>query len=86
MAMEGMATDGSVRLSSEEISTFGITFGRAEIRPLGRTIRVAGYVEFDETRVASVSPRFPGWAERSTSRARGWPGAIPFSMSIRPTW
>lgn len=64
MAMEGMATDGSVRLSSEEISTFGITFGRAEIRPLGRTIRVAGYVEFDETRVASVSPRFPGWAER----------------------
>jgi len=63
MAMEETAAAGAIRLSSGEISTFGITFGSAEVRPLSKTIRVAGYIDFDETRMMSVAPRFGGWVE-----------------------
>ena len=62
--MAGTSSDGSVRLTSEQIGTFGITFGYAEVRPLSREIRAVGIVEMDETRVAHVSPKFGGWAER----------------------
>ena len=64
MDMEGMAMDGSIRLTPGELSTFGITFGTAEVRPLVRTVRAVGVVEFDETRMAYVAPKFGGWAER----------------------
>ena len=64
MDMEGMDMDGSIRLTADELSTFGITFGTAEVRPLARTIRAVGVVEFDETRMAYVAPKFGGWAER----------------------
>ena len=49
MATDGMTTmsmDGSVRLSAEDVRTFGITFGTAEVRPLRKTIRTTGLVEF----------------------------------------
>jgi len=62
--MAGMSSDGSVRLTPEQIGTFGITFGYAEVRPLSREIRAVGIVEIDETRIAHVSPKFGGWAER----------------------
>ena len=64
MAMDGMTMDGTIRLTADELSTFGITFGTAEVRPLVRTIRAVGVVEFDETRMAYVAPKFGGWAER----------------------
>ncbi|MGH7476993.1 MAG: efflux RND transporter periplasmic adaptor subunit [Longimicrobiales bacterium] len=64
MDMGGMAMDGSIRLSARELSTFGVTFGTAEVRPLVRTIRTVGAVEFDETRMAFVAPKFGGWVER----------------------
>ncbi|MEX2472796.1 MAG: efflux RND transporter periplasmic adaptor subunit [Gemmatimonadota bacterium] len=64
MDMGGMAMDGSISLTSEEVSTFGITFDTVEVRPLVRTIRAVGMVEFDETRMAYVAPKFGGWAER----------------------
>jgi len=62
--MPGMGGDGSVRLTPEQMGTFGITFGSAEMRPLSREIRAVGIVEMDETRVAHVSPKFGGWVER----------------------
>lgn len=64
MDMGGMAMDGSIRLTSDELSTFGITFGTAEVRTLSRRIRTVGAVGFDETRMAYVAPKFGGWAER----------------------
>lgn len=64
MDMGGMSMDGSIKVSREEISTFGITFGSAEVRPLSRRIRTVGMVQFDETRMAYVSPKFGGWVER----------------------
>jgi Cu(I)/Ag(I) efflux system membrane fusion protein len=64
MSMGGMSTDGSIRLAPGEVATFGITFGSAEVRPLTKRIRTVGLVEFDETRMAYVSPKFGGWVER----------------------
>lgn len=63
-AMDGMDMDGSIRLTAGEIATFGITFGTADVRPLSRTIRTVGLVEFDETRMAYVAPKFGGWVEK----------------------
>ncbi|MEX2467760.1 MAG: efflux RND transporter periplasmic adaptor subunit, partial [Gemmatimonadota bacterium] len=62
--MGGMSMDGSLRLTRGQIQTFGITFGTAEVRPLSRTVRAVGVVEFDETRMARVAPKFGGWVER----------------------
>lgn len=63
MAMGEASSDGSIRLAPGQISTFGITFGSAEVRPLSKTIRTTGYVDFDETRMTYVAPRFGGWVE-----------------------
>lgn len=64
MDMPGMSMDGTIRLTANEIGTFGITFGTAEVRPLEKTIRAVGLVQFDETRMAYVSPKFGGWVEK----------------------
>ncbi|HUP53701.1 MAG TPA: efflux RND transporter periplasmic adaptor subunit [Longimicrobiales bacterium] len=64
MDMGAMDASGSARLSARDIATFGITFGSVEVRPLSRTIRAVGLVEFDETRMVYVAPKFGGWAER----------------------
>jgi Cu(I)/Ag(I) efflux system membrane fusion protein len=63
MEMAGMSADGSVRLSPADIGTFGITFGTAEDRTLSRSIRAVGSVEYDESRMTSVAPKFGGWVE-----------------------
>jgi RND family efflux transporter MFP subunit len=62
--MGGMNMDGSVRLTANEVATFGVTFDTAAVRPLTRRIRTVGAVGFDETNMAYVAPRFGGWAER----------------------
>lgn len=64
MDMGGMAMDGSIQLDANERSTFGVTFGTAEVRPLSRVIRTVGMVEFDERRMSYVSPKFAGWVEK----------------------
>jgi RND family efflux transporter MFP subunit len=65
-SMAGMekGDEGSIRLTIDQIRTFGVTFGTAEVRPLERTIRVVGFVDFDETRMAYVAPKFGGYVER----------------------
>jgi Cu(I)/Ag(I) efflux system membrane fusion protein len=64
MAMGAAGVDGSIRVSDQDVATFGVTFGSVEVRPLPRTVRAVGLVVVDETRVAFVSPKFGGWAER----------------------
>lgn len=69
MEMQGMGGGdmgggGSVRISPADIATFGITFGSVEMRHLSRSVRAAGFIDFDETRMAYVAPKFAGWAER----------------------
>jgi len=66
--MEGMAMEmgegGTVRLTPEQIRTFGVTLGTVERRPIERTIRAVGLVELDETRIAVVAPKIGGWVEQ----------------------
>jgi Cu(I)/Ag(I) efflux system membrane fusion protein len=67
--MDGMAMDmdtegGTIRLTREQMRTFGVTFDTIAVRSLDRTIRAVGLVDFDETRMAYVAPKFGGFVER----------------------
>jgi Cu(I)/Ag(I) efflux system membrane fusion protein len=59
-----MSMDGTVRLTADQIRTFGITFGSVEQRTLEGAVRTVGIVNFDETRMAQVAPKFGGYIER----------------------
>ena len=59
-----MSMDGSVHLTADQIRTFGITFGTADQRTLESEVRTVGIVNFDETRLAQVAPKFGGFVER----------------------
>ena len=67
--MQGMAgtnitAGGSVRLTSDQVRQFGITFSTAEVRPLTSEVRAAGAVTFDETKIAQVTSKFGGFVEK----------------------
>jgi Cu(I)/Ag(I) efflux system membrane fusion protein len=59
-----MSMDGTVQLTADQIRQFGVTFGSAEQRTLESEVRTVGIVNFDETRLAQVSPKFGGFIER----------------------
>lgn len=61
MAMGG---DGSIRLTAAQIRTFGVTFATVEQRVLTDEVRTVGIVNFDETRMSTVTPKFGGYIER----------------------
>lgn len=63
-AMEMDMEGGAIRLTADQVRTFGVTFDTVAVRPLEKTIRAVGRVEFDETRMAYVAPRFGGFVER----------------------
>ncbi|MGQ0563192.1 MAG: efflux RND transporter periplasmic adaptor subunit [Gemmatimonadota bacterium] len=64
--MEGMdmGGNGTVHLTADQIRTFGVTFGTVEWRTLTEDVRTVGIVNFDETRMAAVTPKFSGYIER----------------------
>lgn len=64
--MDGMrmTDDGSIALSADQIRTFGVTFGTAEVRAMSNQVRAAGNVTVDETRIVQVVPRVGGYVER----------------------
>lgn len=64
--MPGMSMNsgGSVRLTSDQIRQFGITFGTVEQHTLEGTVRTVGTVTVDESRLSQVVPRFAGFVER----------------------
>lgn len=63
-SMETDVERGSIRLTGEQMRTFGVTFDTVAVRPLERTIRAVGLVDFDETGMAYVAPKFGGFVER----------------------
>lgn len=73
MAGMSMSSDGSVRLTANQIRQFGVTFGTAEVRPLTAETRTTGFVTVDETRLAQVTPRFGGYVERLYVETTGQP-------------
>jgi multidrug efflux pump subunit AcrA (membrane-fusion protein) len=64
--LEGMnmGGDGTVQLTADQLSQFGITFGTVDMRMLENEVRTVGVVTFDETRIAQVAPKFGGFVER----------------------
>ena len=71
--MPGMSTDGAVRLTTSQLTTFGITFGTVEQRTLSTEVRTVGTVMMDESRMASVTPKISGYVERLYVNTTGQP-------------
>jgi membrane fusion protein, copper/silver efflux system len=63
--MPGMgSTSGSVILTPMQIQQLGVTFGTVALRPLSNEVRTVGTVVVNETRLAKVTPKFSGYAEK----------------------
>lgn len=83
-----MSADGSVMLTPVQRAELGVTFGTAAVRPMATDLRVPGVVAADETRLASVAPRFGGYVERLYASAtgqyvrRGEPLAVIYSPDV----
>ncbi len=73
MAGMDMRGDGAIRLTADQLDEFGITFGSVEMRPLAASVRAAGIVTIDETRLAQVTPRVGGYVERLFVDVTGQP-------------
>jgi Cu(I)/Ag(I) efflux system membrane fusion protein len=73
MDMSGMdgAPSGGLRLTADQIRTFGVTFGEVRVRPLVAEVRTVGTVTVDETTLAMVTPKFGGFVERLYVNATG---------------
>lgn len=75
-AMAGMpgmqqSADGSVSVSPAQLADLGVTFGTAAVRPMHTELRATGVVTANETRLASVTPRFGGYVERLYANVTG---------------
>ena len=55
--------DGTVTIDPGKIQTLGVRTEVVAARVVGRTVRAVGTVQFDERRLAVVSPKFEGWIE-----------------------
>ncbi|WPL19684.1 Cation efflux system protein CusB precursor [Thiorhodovibrio winogradskyi] len=62
-----------VSLASAVVQTLGVRTAPAERGTLWRYIRTLGRVSHDETRLAHIHPRTPGWIEALDLRAEGEP-------------
>ncbi len=73
MAGMSMSKDGAIALSADQLRTFGVTFGAAEVRTMANAARAAGNVVMDETRIVQVAPRVGGFVERLYVNVTGQP-------------
>jgi Cu(I)/Ag(I) efflux system membrane fusion protein len=66
--------DGStVAVSLDRVQRLGVRTETVSPRALGRVIRAAATVQFDERRLAVIAPRFEGWIEKLHLNATGAP-------------
>jgi membrane fusion protein, copper/silver efflux system len=54
---------GTVSISSERQQLIGVKIGTVESRRLQKVIRTTGRVDYDEKRLATISPKIGGWVE-----------------------
>jgi len=52
---------GTIRVDARRRQLIGLTIGKAERRNFTQTIRSAGQVVYDETRLSDISLKFDGW-------------------------
>jgi Cu(I)/Ag(I) efflux system membrane fusion protein len=60
--MEEVAS-GTVQISPERQQLIGVKFGTVEMKPLEKMIRTVGRIDYDEKRLATISPKIGGWIE-----------------------
>src|SRR5262249_16683035 len=53
-----------VQLTPQRLQSIGVKTGMVEAKPVQDEIRTVGSVEVDETRLAYVQVRFPGWIQK----------------------
>lgn len=56
-------TPGTVQLTPERQQMIGVRTGTVERRRLAKTVRANGRVDYDEKRLATISPKVGGWIE-----------------------
>jgi Cu(I)/Ag(I) efflux system membrane fusion protein len=54
---------GTVQISPERQQLIGVKFGTVEMKPLEKTIRTVGRIDYDEKRLTTISPKIGGWIE-----------------------
>jgi len=62
--LEQEAASGIVEVDTRRWQTIGVRTGRVTSQPMTREIRAVGRVAIDETRLAEVSVKYPGWIGR----------------------
>ena len=55
---------GTIRINPDKQQLIGVQYGQVEMRHLTHTIRAAGKLAFDETRVARIHSKIDGWIEQ----------------------
>ncbi|HYA41246.1 MAG TPA: efflux RND transporter periplasmic adaptor subunit [Syntrophobacteraceae bacterium] len=55
---------GTVKISPEKQQTIGVKMSEAAEMEISKTIRAVGLASYDETRVAHVHTKFPGWVDK----------------------
>jgi RND family efflux transporter MFP subunit len=55
---------GTVRISPEKQQMIGVKISEAAVMEMYKTIRAVGVASYDETRVAHVHTKFPGWVDK----------------------
>jgi len=56
-------TPGTVQITPERQQLIGVRIGAVEMKPLEKIIRTVGRIDYDEKRIATVSPKIGGWIE-----------------------
>jgi len=60
----GKLPAGTVKISPEKQQMIGVKISEAAEMEISKTIRAAGLASYDETRVAHVHTKFPGWVDK----------------------
>ena len=63
--------DGSIKVSPGKIQRTGVTTVMVSKRPITNTLKVPGVIQFDETRLAVVAPRFDGYVVKMGAATTG---------------
>ncbi|MBC7361706.1 MAG: efflux RND transporter periplasmic adaptor subunit [Candidatus Aminicenantes bacterium] len=61
MSME--MPEGTIQISPQKQQLLNLTFSQAEYRNLEKTIQTVARFTYDETRLAFINTKFPGWIE-----------------------
>ncbi|MBM4295678.1 MAG: efflux RND transporter periplasmic adaptor subunit, partial [Deltaproteobacteria bacterium] len=67
------AADGTIAVDPNTLQSMGVRTAKAEARPLTRTIRAVGIVNYDEKKLAVVTTKINGWVDRLYAKATGEP-------------